>query len=230
MGAHTSVQLIRPTKPPVITGPDLAQIAWEIANTGLIGHHAGQVVQLRYGKRIDADKKGTVPTGRTAAGNVALPEDYPWDVEQDFGNVDSVLRCLQTHPPALYRAYVSLGELEDSIEQYLTREPHPANPTPMSLSNIALTLDAIIVHGVQIGWIAFTLSGRGSLAPWSPHDLLQRVRELEVVQAIENLLWQRWPVNEAPGLFERMALKKVRDRTQPMFPARPGWIWAVSND
>jgi hypothetical protein len=62
-----------------------------------------------------------------------------------------------------------------------------------------------------------------------PQDLLQRVRALEVVQAIENLLWQRWPVTEAPGLFERMALKKIQERIEPMFPARPGWIWAVSS-
>jgi hypothetical protein len=230
MSPHTRVQLIRPSKPPVITGPDLAQIAWEIASTGLIGHHAGQVVQLRYGKRIDADKKGTVPTGRTAAGNVALPEDYPWDVEQDFRNIDSVLRCLQTHPSPLYRAYVSLGELEDGIENYLTREPHPANPLPMSLSNVALTLEAITVNGVNVGWIAFTLSGRGALAPWSPRDLLERVRALEVVQAIETLLWQRWPVTEPPGLFERMALKKIQDQIEPVYPARPSWIWAVSGD
>jgi hypothetical protein len=50
------------------------------------------------------------------------------------------------------------------------------------------------------------------------------------VQAIETLLWQRWPVTEPPGLFERMALKKIQDQIEPVYPARPSWIWAVSGD
>jgi hypothetical protein len=234
MGAHTSVQLIRPSKPPALDGPLLAEVVWEIGSTGLVGHQVGQVVQLRYGKRLDADKKPTVELRRTGAGGMDHVEDYQWDVEQDFGNTDSVLRHLQMHREPLYRAYIGLGELDDDLSNYLTREPHPANPLPMSLATVALEAGAICVHNrqiapVHVGWIAFTFSGRGSLAPWTEQQLIERVRAIEAVQAVETMLAQRWPVTEAPGFFERMALKKVASCIQPVFPARPSWIWGVSN-
>src|SRR5678815_1635698 len=108
---HTRVQLIRPTKPPVLTGPLLAEAIWEIYNTNVIGHQVGQVVQLRYGKRVDLDKKPTT-VRTTSKGEVAHVEDYQWDVEHDFGTMDSVLRHLQTHGDPIYRAYIGLGELD----------------------------------------------------------------------------------------------------------------------
>jgi hypothetical protein len=225
MAAHTRVQLIRPSKPPALSGPLLAEAIWEIFNTGVIGHQVGQVVQLRYGKRVDADKKGTA--------EVAHVEDYQWDVEQDFGTMDSVLRHLQTHGESVYRAYIGLGELDTDLSNYLTREPHPANPQPMSLSSVGFEAGAISVGSrerapVHVGWLAFTLSGRGVVAPWTPEELIERVRTLEAIAAVETMLAQRWPVTEAPGFFERMAWKKLGARLQPVFPARPSWVWGVT--
>jgi len=229
---HTRVQLIRPTKPPVLTGPLLAEAMWEIYNTNVIGHQVGQVVQLRYGKRVDLDKKPTT-VRTTSKGEVAHVEDYQWDVEHDFGTMDSVPRHLQTHGDPIYRAYIGLGELDTDLSNYLTHEPHPSNPHPMSLSTVGFDVGPVFVGSrerspVHIGWLAFTLSGRGMLAPWTPEGLLARIRAVEAIAAIETMLAQRWPVTEAPGFFERMAWKKLGGRLEPVFPARPSWVWGVT--
>ena len=233
MGAHTSVQLIRPTRAPPLTGPLLAEAVWEIVSTGIVGHYVGQVVQLRYGKRVDADKKPTVELRPSSTGEMIRTEDYHWDVEQDFGAIDSVLRHLQTHGDPLYRAYIGLGELDDAISTYLAPPSHPSNPSSMSLSTVALEAGAISVGSRQtapvfVGWMAFTLSGRGTPLPWNDQELIGRVRSLEVVQAIETMLAQRWPVTDPPGFFERLAWKKIATRMQPVFPSRPSWIWGVT--
>jgi hypothetical protein len=235
MVAHTSVQLIRPGKPPPLTGPLLAEAVWDIVNTGIVGHQVGQVVQLRYGKRVDVDKKPTIELRASPSGEMVRTEDYQWDVEQDFGATDSVLRHLQTHGDPVYRAYVGLGELDDAIATYLTPPPHPSNPASMSLATVALEAGAINVGGrkgshVFVGWLAFTLSGRGLPSPWSEQELIGRVRSLGVVQSIETMLAQRWPVTQTPGFFERLAWKRIATRIQPAFPARPSWMWGVTTE
>jgi len=234
MRPRTRVQLIRPSRPPVIRGPELAEVVWEIAQTGIIGHDVGQVAQLRYGPRVDKDKETTSDFKPTSIATVVRVEDYPWDNEQDLITIENLVRYLQVHPEPLYRASIGLGEIDDNLAEYLTREGHPEEPLPLTLSTITLEIGSIRVGSPQtklehIGWIAFSLAGRGYPYPWSDQELLGRVRAIEAVQTIEGLLAQRWPVTEHPGFFEKLTLKKVANRIEHVQPGEPSWIWAVTS-
>ena len=234
MAARTRAQLIRPGKAPIIGGADLAELVQEIAEAGLIGHHTSQFVQLRYGRRIDSDKKVACDYHETSVPGIVRVQNYPWDSELDAGHVDVVRRHLELHPHRIYRAAIGLGEVDDAIAAYLTREPHPANQTAMRLSTLSLEVGAICVGSphirpAHVGWISFEIAGRGYPYPWTEQELIYRIRQVEVIQYLEQILQARWPVTHPPGLLDKIAWKKIANRMDYVSPGQGSWIWAVSS-
>lgn len=250
MSFYTLLKFYRPTRPPRVTGPVLAEFVRELCSTGLFQRKGGEYLKVKFGRSIDQDDNDTaeeVPV-RGLPGMFTI-RPIEWDLDHDRIGLDDALALLANHDRPVYRAAVTLGTLRrDVYEALQTRRPPPEERMNLSLwdCNVSLGPEAIGSMSSEasftLGWMAVSFSGNGYLFPWTPRDLTSKAASLPQLQPVIQICRRMFPVDPdgSPNVLQKLApavrKRRVRELRRKMGDLWPlddldapwDWYWGVS--
>jgi hypothetical protein len=250
MSFYTTLYFYRPTRPPRVTGPRLAEFIEALCATGVIERRADYIM-LKFGRGIDQDEKPTsyevpVPGVR----GMYTVRSIKWDINHSSIPLDERLQLLRNHDRPLYRATLSIGSVRrDVMEALQTPRPDEAGQMNLTLWDCVVSLEPVELGSMStddrfaVGWMSLSFSGNGYLYPWTPRDLTSRADALAALTAVTDVCRQFFPVDPdgAPKMFQRIAprlrrlrLRRTRRQMGELWPFpddldRPwDWFWGVS--
>lgn len=206
MSFYTVLHFVRPTAPPLVTGRDLAGFVREVAALRLTEPGNGFDFSVRFGRRIDLDRKPIVQTRRLSA-CVSTHRFIDWDMEEHHADLAGVCDALAGQSRTIYRAHVGFGFLRDEIYAALSRAGSPENTIDLRIDSLGITIEPIRLeclgsaHDQFAGWMSLDVSGPGCIWPWTLPDLIRR----------------------AEGVAGLRRAMDVCRRTFPVVPRRPSW-------
>jgi len=239
MAFFTALSLYRPTKPPIVTGCDLAKFVEAFRDLCVSANVASISVQLKFGEAIDRDEHPTWTEekieGKTHA-TLSVLHEIGWDVDSSCESLSRMRDTLIRHPKPIYRAFLSLGAATNDIIEHLSRRNSPENPHDLSLDAWGLELGPYEVcdlgadNSYLVGWMDLGISGYGYLYPWTFRDLIQRAEELPQLIRLRELCRTTWPV--APQLPDSRK-KRLRKQMGSLWPyddlTKPSdWFWGLN--
>ncbi|HYE05460.1 MAG TPA: hypothetical protein VEL07_08000 [Planctomycetota bacterium] len=231
MAFWTSLSLVRPTRPPPLAQDQLGDVLGDLLATGLVSPDSRCDIRLKYGARIDADRRDTSVSEKIAPGMERLLP-YPWDVDQSM-DVQAAQALLRLSSRSIYRAGLSLGGAPSSVVSSLSREACSKNQA-MSLDSVSFTCAPVCIGGLddarhrRAGWIALSLEGYGYPYPWTSAEVFARATAQPLLGQAARTLARRFPVTARPGLIDRWTLRTMRGRMHPAGDDAPGWFWVIT--
>jgi hypothetical protein len=233
MSFYTTLKLYRPSKPPRVTGPDLALFLRELAACNIIEEQK-PYLQVKFGIAIDQDDK---PTMWDEPINDVVSEcrEIEWDLYLESSSIAGLAEQLESYTQAIYRSYASLDGATESICQALTRESCPDNEQPMVLCSCGLEVGPVMLAGLGVhrlfhaGWLSVDLSGYGFVFPWTYADLLQRAERHPDLQRLKALCRRTWPVSPTPLEERHFEGRRLMGDLWPYPIDEPlDWHWGVA--
>lgn len=212
MGFHSSVNLYRPGPPPArVTGLDLARFVARFATLGVHrdperapGRYSHVQAKLRFGNRINRNKRPAFFFVPTALQRVLKPGEIRWDAERgDIWSLDELGAWLATHDAPLYRASLTLGSLhQEKLADLRWVEQVKGEWNGFSPDTWSLNIEPLIYEDQQqrkhhLGWMDISFSGNGYFFPCRPKDVIDQVRVHPHVAPLENNCRELWPVKAA---------------------------------
>jgi hypothetical protein len=230
MSSHSNVSFVRSGPAPRVDAATLAAVLRSAAELRCIrdGSPLYRCLNVRFGSRVDQDRKSTSPASSRMVGGVQMMTllPYPWDLSIAHFEPDDTSALLAGEPRSIYRAEICLGGLSPDIRSLLTRDPSPENDHPLRLESVSIAIGPIqnatlsSPVPVHVGWVALHVSGPGNFYPWAPGATIDRVRSVPELAAIAKLLESAWPVSAAPSI-PRTLLGRIGERVRP----RAAWQW-----
>lgn len=246
MSFWTDINFVRPARPPRITAGDLFRFADRIAGTALVTDPRLRTIKLKFGRRIDQDRRDTSDDERVLA-NVFRSREIAWDVAVDsFEESDAARASLTTSTRSVYRAF--LGFDFGTLNSDISRELQTARPdgSGQNLALFDVSIEVNVIRGnslggdgsVQVGWIAVGFGGNGYLWPWTPNDVRQRIAASPTLRAVEAACRDSFPTPSKPPLsrrwnpLRRIAAHRARRALGDFWPFEHGfpneWAWAIN--
>lgn len=249
MSFYTSLHFYRPSPPPRVTGPLLADFVGRLVVSGIVDVSAKHDVQVKFGRAIDQDDSDTVIYEPVPG----LPRSFrvrsiEWDVEHSGITLDDLRAVLSNHDRPIYRASVGLGTTRPEIIAHLqTNRPDDGNPN-LCLWDCGVHLGPVGIGSLgsdgefMVGWMSLSLGGNGYLFPWGPRDLTSRAATDPHLRAAANVCRSMWPVDpdNSTGTFGKLApalrrrrVRAARRRMGDLWPSDDldlpwDWFWGVS--
>lgn len=199
MSFYSSLKLVRPTQPPIVTVDALSRFLRSIDSLGILTSDQKVSCNVKYGQQIDADDKGTEVRTYVNEGVFKIGE-IEWDYTNNFSSLAAMADSLLGNQQTIYRGYVNLGELLDEIGNALTREPSEENEIPLFLSDVSFEMGPITTYSLmnmeeaQAGWMGLSFSGYGYFYPWTYQEARQRIEKVEQIAKLVELCEKTWPV------------------------------------
>jgi hypothetical protein len=163
---------------------------------------------VKLGNEIDADDR--------TVGDLD-DDEVDWDVDGTFASLDELITVLRAIRGRVYRAFFALGNLSQQVVEGLRRAGSAENRVNLILDELSLEIGPVEVGDLelpkvfQVGWIAVSLSGNGSLRPWTFRDLIARAEACPPVVGLADLCRRAWPVTpKRPGMLQRLRRKRLR--------------------
>jgi hypothetical protein len=236
---YTTLSFYRPTKPPTLTGADLAAFVSAFATLGVSDPKAGATFgfEVRFGDSIDQDDQPAdwldpVLEGPSGGGIYTI-DSIDYDTEAgDLRSLDELSGALATlEQRPIYRATLTLGQIVRPILDSLRREPSEDNPLGLGLDTWSFEVGPIVTYNLaseepfHVGWIAVQASGPGYLYPWTFRELIGRADAIPQVQELIGLCRRTWPV--VPGRLARRIVKarKAMGDLWPYARLDRAWDW-----
>lgn len=248
MSFYTTLHLYRPSPPPIVTGPALAEFLRRLAATGIAESLSGDILSVKFGRAIDRDMKGTF-IEEPVPGVLRMFSVHSIEMDIEHSNItfDDALCLLSNHDRPIYRASVHFGTARPEIIAALQTQRPDDESVNLCLWDCTFHLGPVTIGSMSseesfmVGWMTLSFSGNGYLFPWEPRDLTDRAAALPELQPAVQLCREVWPVDpENPGgTFGKLvpALRRrtisARRRMGDLWPHREldrpwDWFWGVA--
>lgn len=238
MSQTTTLVFARPTKPPIVTGPQLADFVDAVANLGILANPQETLTQVRikHGKRIDSDKKPSSGIEDDGTGRGGWFREITWDVKNVDCRLDDALRSLREKNQPVYRGSISLGTISKNAIEAISRVSTPRDKHDLELWDFGVQLEPQVIADHEndiecmVGWMSVTIWGYGLLYPWKPADMMARITAQPLLAKLADLCRKTWPVTP-----EKPSSKAIRNRTEMPsvwigqdFDAPYDWRWFIN--
>jgi len=236
MSFYKSLKLFRPGKPPIITGPELAQFILTLEQLPCFEDRTGHWLKIKCGKSIDQDDKPAEWMRPTETPFILECAEIEWDFSQHhIPTLQKVRDILKRHRRPIYRAAVKLGPVRHDLFEHLKRDACEDNELALSLDTVSLEIGPVECYdlgselGYSPGWMEIAISGYGYLFPWTFKDLVQKADSHPTLIRLKTLCQERWPV--PPQLLSESQVSMVREIGElwPYPLDQPlDWMWGLA--
>ena len=234
MSFYTSLHFVRSTPPPRVTGTSLAEFIRKFNGLDVADDNGSLLAKIKFGERIDQDKKPTIWREPINA-VIATLKEIEWDIEKEFHSIPEMADALARHHGNVYRAFISLGGAKAEVCRPLQRLNSPENKVDLTLDTWSFEIGPVKSSSLNsiplfAGWMAVKLSGSGYLFPWTFADLHERAEAHPDIRRVMDLCRSKWPV--APEQPDR-GLQKLRRKMAKFWPFAQidiprNWYWGLS--
>lgn len=235
MGFYSSLTYYRPTNPPVVTTPQLADFIERVRDTGLTQSSGFMDVSLKYGPRISKNFAETFWAVPIISGLFSIRE-IEWDFKSRFSSFDEIIKALRQTDQPIYRGRISLGLVVDDVCHQIYRLNSPENTDDFTPGELGFELGPI-TNGlmndddyIHVGWMSLNLHGYGYLYPWTPQDAIRRVLAVDKIQRLMQVAREMFPVSPSDvGRREKSARKRLgRAWPYPTMDVPYDWCWGIN--
>jgi hypothetical protein len=202
MSFWSSLSFVRTARPPVVAAAAIGDFVRDLAATGAIVGNEKSQCQIKYGSRVDIDRRPTEVI--EWSGMLGTIREYPWDRSDEFTSLTAMADALATDCRKTYRAYLDLGEWHPDIVTALTREPSEDNCDPLCLHRASFSVGPVAASGLAcereefVGWMRLTFSGPGYFFPWTQRQARERAQEVGLGRRLVEVCRAAWPVSPMP--------------------------------
>ncbi|MEZ6096960.1 MAG: hypothetical protein R3C03_22515 [Pirellulaceae bacterium] len=251
MGFYSSLSYYRPGPPPTINTLDLAAFIQAIDSLGFCRPRGifEAKVEIKFGDKVDSDMMATTPFveitqwGRNfdeasyqaelirqgISPLMAAPLRCDWDIDEKSKSLLELADILAKAERSVYRAFLSLGDLTESVSETICRNPCEDNtigfyPRSVSLGIYPCQVSQFGESKCFVGWLEMSISGYGYLYPWKPVDAVTKFEESAPIQQLVAIKLA----------FPNQRIKvEIRKKMGDLWPystsTRSGWYWGTSD-
>jgi hypothetical protein len=181
-----------------VTGRGLAAFLERFFEMGLAVEERGMVVKVRFGEAVDQDDRGMQEV--EWEGVLGVPREIEWDIDtrcETHAEMVALLREGGREGRLIYRAFLMLGAMSDSLPKHLDRMAAEGEDRHLYLDSWSLTIGPVEggtmdEEAERVGWMAVSMSGNGYLYPWGREALTRHLEGHAGVAKMMALCRETW--------------------------------------
>ncbi len=232
MSFYTGLTFYRPREPPAMTASELGQFIAQIRDAGLLANDGFKYLQVRFGRSIDQDERGTSDLEEETAPGLYIMKDIEWDLELSGpSDIAEIIAALANDKRRIYRATASLGTPMDAVLQPITRTNSPENTIDFCPYSLDIEIGPVMIGSLGCealafaGWIGVSLSGSGYLFPWTFRDVVKRLEGAPEIQRMTDVCRSFWPVSPGPPEDRIVDMRTQIGELWPYEDLDKPWDW-----